>query len=270
MRAFTIAVPDDDGTPEQQQQQTAEPAETPGPVVDLQATAKGEKVIVTWDAPAVGGAPDRYIVHIKNTDTGKGKDRKVAAGKTTTTFGNLLLTRLRTSLEIISYGISSLVLNRLIPTSCELSPRRRYELIADMFQLGCERRDVALDRVPNDVRVAEPVLVGQEVAHRLGRGERQAGVRLRHFGRYCSGGLADDADEPLGGPAHHGVAVELRVAHADDLPRFLTGRQDVGDALSVGAAHTTMASSIMPRWLSLRHDAGTTSTSAPSSSSSSI
>ncbi len=84
----TITAPDDT-TPEQQQQQTAEPVETPGPVVNLQLTAKGEKVIVSWQAPASGGASDRYIVHIKNMDTGKGKDRKVAAGKTTTTFRNL-------------------------------------------------------------------------------------------------------------------------------------------------------------------------------------
>ena len=78
-------------TPEQQQpqQQTAAPVETPGPVVGLQLTAKGNKVIVTWKAPASGSTPDRYIAHIKNTDTGKGKNRKIAAGKTTTTFGKL-------------------------------------------------------------------------------------------------------------------------------------------------------------------------------------
>ncbi len=84
----TITVPDD-GTPEQQQQQTAEPVETPGPVVNLQLLGEGKKVIVSWEAPASGGAVDNYILHIKNLDTGKGKDRKVAAGKTTTTFRNL-------------------------------------------------------------------------------------------------------------------------------------------------------------------------------------
>ena len=88
----SVAVSVTDDTPEQQQQQqqqTAEPVEIPGPVVNLQLTAKGEKIIVSWEAPASGGAVGNYIAHIKNTDTGKGKDRKVAAGKTTTTFRNL-------------------------------------------------------------------------------------------------------------------------------------------------------------------------------------
>ena len=83
----SVAVSVTDDTPEQQQ--TAEPVEIPGPVVNLQLTAKGEKIIVSWEAPASGGAVGNYIVHIKNTDTGRGKDRKVAAGKTTTTFRNL-------------------------------------------------------------------------------------------------------------------------------------------------------------------------------------
>ena len=83
-----VAVSVTDDTPEQQQQ-TAEPVEIPGPVVNLQLLGEGKKVIVTWEAPASGGAVDNYIVHIKNMDTGKGKDRKVAAGKTTTTFRNL-------------------------------------------------------------------------------------------------------------------------------------------------------------------------------------
>ena len=84
----SVAVTVTDDTPEQQQQ-TAAPVEIPGPVGNLQLTAKDGKIIVRWEAPASGGAPDRYIVHIKNMDTSKGKDRKVAAGKTTTTFRNL-------------------------------------------------------------------------------------------------------------------------------------------------------------------------------------
>ena len=63
--------------------------EIPGPVVGLLLEATTDSVTVIWEAPASGGAPDRYIVHIKNLDSGKGKDRKVAAGKTTTTFRNL-------------------------------------------------------------------------------------------------------------------------------------------------------------------------------------
>ena len=85
----SVAVSVTDDTPEQQQQQTAEPVEIPGPVVGLLLEATTDSVTVSWQAPQSGGAPDRYIVHIKNLDTGNGKDRKVAAGKTTTTFRNL-------------------------------------------------------------------------------------------------------------------------------------------------------------------------------------
>ena len=85
----SVAVSVTDDTPEQQQQQTAEPVEIPGPVVGLLLEATTDSVTVSWQAPQSGGAPDRYIVHIKNLDTGKGKDRKVPAGKTTTTFRNL-------------------------------------------------------------------------------------------------------------------------------------------------------------------------------------
>ena len=84
----SLAVSVTDDTPEQQQQ-TAEPVEIPGPVVGLLLEAATESVTVSWQAPASGGAPERYIAHIRNLDTGKGKDRKVAAGKTTTTFRNL-------------------------------------------------------------------------------------------------------------------------------------------------------------------------------------
>ncbi len=83
----TITVPDD-GTPEQQQQ-AADPVETPGPVVNLQLLAKGKKVIVTWEAPASGGAVDNYIVHLKPDGGGDGKTHRPRAGKTTTTFRNL-------------------------------------------------------------------------------------------------------------------------------------------------------------------------------------
>ena len=84
----SVAVSVTDTTP-QQQQQTAEPVEIPGPVVNLQLTAKGEKVIVTWQAPQSGGAVDNYIAHIKPAGGGDGKTHRPRAGKTTTTFGKL-------------------------------------------------------------------------------------------------------------------------------------------------------------------------------------
>ena len=84
----SVAVSVTDDTPEQQQQ-TAEPVEIPGPVVNLQLTAKGKKVIVSWEAPASGGAVDNYIVHLKPADGGDGKTHRPKAGKTTTTFRSL-------------------------------------------------------------------------------------------------------------------------------------------------------------------------------------
>ena len=85
----SVAVSVTDDTPEQQQQQTAEPVEVPGLVVNLQLTAKGKRVIVTWEAPASGGAVDNYIVHLKPADGGDGKTHRPKAGKTTTTFRSL-------------------------------------------------------------------------------------------------------------------------------------------------------------------------------------
>ncbi len=60
----------------------------PGPVVDLQLSSGAESITVSWQAAESGGAPDRYIVHLKKKG-GNGKDRKVEAPKTATTFRNL-------------------------------------------------------------------------------------------------------------------------------------------------------------------------------------
>ncbi len=84
----SVAVSVTDDTPEQQQQ-TAEPVEIPGPVVNLQLSAKGKRVIVSWEAPASGGAVGNYIVHLKPDGGGDGKTHRPKAGKTTTTFRNL-------------------------------------------------------------------------------------------------------------------------------------------------------------------------------------
>ena len=85
----SVAVSVTDDTPEQQQQQTAEPVEIPGPVVNLQLSAKGKRVIVSWEAPQSGGAVDNYIVHLKPAEGGDGKTHRPRAGKTTTTFRSL-------------------------------------------------------------------------------------------------------------------------------------------------------------------------------------
>ena len=80
----SVAVSVTDDTPEQQQT-----AELPGPVAGLQLSATLDSVTVTWRAPESGGAPDRYIAHLKPAGGGQGKDRTIDAGKTTTTFRNL-------------------------------------------------------------------------------------------------------------------------------------------------------------------------------------
>ena len=62
----------------------------PGPVVNLQLSVKGKKIIVSWEAPASGGAVDNYIAHLKPADGTDGKKtRRPNAGKTTTTFRKL-------------------------------------------------------------------------------------------------------------------------------------------------------------------------------------
>lgn len=54
----------------------------------LQILVNAKKVVVSWQAPDTGGAPDGYIVHLKRVG-GKGKTHRPPAGKLTTTFRNL-------------------------------------------------------------------------------------------------------------------------------------------------------------------------------------
>ena len=61
--------------------------EAPGPVTALTLAAKPRNVTITWQPPAVGGAADSYIAHIKCGRNGK--HRTIDAPKTTTTFRNL-------------------------------------------------------------------------------------------------------------------------------------------------------------------------------------
>ncbi|WP_419911263.1 fibronectin type III domain-containing protein [Candidatus Poriferisodalis sp.] len=77
----------------EQQQATEQPLDTvavPGPVQGLVLSLTADGAIdVTWQAPQSGDAPENYIVHLRNQDSGKGKNRKVKAPKTTTTWRNL-------------------------------------------------------------------------------------------------------------------------------------------------------------------------------------
>jgi hypothetical protein len=63
----------------------------PGAVGDLILTATDGGVRVSWTAPAVGGAPARYIAHLKpeGGETGSGKTKRPKAKKTQVTFDNL-------------------------------------------------------------------------------------------------------------------------------------------------------------------------------------
>ncbi len=88
MASVAVAVADDDA---QRQQQEPAPVELPGPVVNLQLSATGDSVTVTWQAPETGGAPANYIVHLRPEQggPGSGKTKTPNAGKTTATFRNL-------------------------------------------------------------------------------------------------------------------------------------------------------------------------------------
>ena len=48
------------------------PTEVPGPVVNLQLAATTDSVTVAWEAPDTGGAPARYIAHIRSEGGGAG------------------------------------------------------------------------------------------------------------------------------------------------------------------------------------------------------
>ena len=67
------------------------PVELPGRVRGLEVTATENSVTVDWQPPETGGAPDRYVVHVRpdGGDIGSGRTKTPKAGKTKVTFGNL-------------------------------------------------------------------------------------------------------------------------------------------------------------------------------------
>jgi hypothetical protein len=79
--AFDVTVPD--------AQQLA--IAVPGPVIDLTLTPKNSGIEVSWTAPEVGGAPTRYIVHLRPEDGehGSGKTKQPKAKKTKVTFDDI-------------------------------------------------------------------------------------------------------------------------------------------------------------------------------------
>lgn len=53
----------------------------PGPVQGLTLTAKGSRVVVAWNAPTTGAAPEGYQVKLQDSDGGKAKLRRPGAKK---------------------------------------------------------------------------------------------------------------------------------------------------------------------------------------------
>ena len=86
-RTAPAAQPNPDSTVQIQQTTQA----VPGPVHNLTATAAAKRVTVTWDAPATGGAPERYIVHLRpqGGKAGSGKTKKIDAARTSVAFKKL-------------------------------------------------------------------------------------------------------------------------------------------------------------------------------------
>ncbi len=77
-------------TPTPTQEPETQPAlEIPGPVTGVSLFAIVDTISVNWQPPTSGGAPNRYIVHLKPEGGGKGKTKKLKAKKTSTTFRNL-------------------------------------------------------------------------------------------------------------------------------------------------------------------------------------
>ena len=87
--AASVTVAVTDTTPVQAQPQV-DPA-LPGPVTALELTATADSVTVSWQAPVVGEAPTRYIVHLRpeGGGTGSGKTKNPKAKKTQVTFKKL-------------------------------------------------------------------------------------------------------------------------------------------------------------------------------------
>ena len=75
-------------TPTQEPEaQTA--VEKPGPVESVLLSATADSVTVSWQPPASGGAPNRYIVHLNPEGGGKGSTKRLKAKKLSATFRNL-------------------------------------------------------------------------------------------------------------------------------------------------------------------------------------
>ena len=72
-----------------QEPETNTVADLPGPVAGVLLSATADSVTVSWQPPASGGAPNRYIVHLKPEDGGKGKTKNPKANKLSVTFRNL-------------------------------------------------------------------------------------------------------------------------------------------------------------------------------------
>ncbi|WP_419847554.1 fibronectin type III domain-containing protein [Candidatus Poriferisocius sp.] len=82
------------GSGADQQKQKRQPqasGDVPGPVTALALTATSNTVMVSWQPPDTGGAPTRYIVHLRpeGGKKGSGKTKNPKAKKTEVTFKNL-------------------------------------------------------------------------------------------------------------------------------------------------------------------------------------
>ena len=86
-RTAPAVQPNPDNTAQAQQATQA----VPGPVLNLTVSAAAKRITVTWDAPATGDAPERYIVHLRpqGGKKGSGKTKKIDAAKTSVTFKKL-------------------------------------------------------------------------------------------------------------------------------------------------------------------------------------
>ncbi len=72
-----------------QEPETNTVADLPGPVDGVLLSATADSVTVSWQPPASGGAPNRYIVHLKPEGGGKGETKRPKAKKLSVTFRKL-------------------------------------------------------------------------------------------------------------------------------------------------------------------------------------
>ena len=89
LRPDSSLCPQEDKTPGFYASESDDSETPPGPVQDLELKVKGNRIIVTWNAPDSGGEPSGYRVKLEDSDGGNAKIRRPGANKLRIVYRNL-------------------------------------------------------------------------------------------------------------------------------------------------------------------------------------